>query len=117
MVVDDNPRWRRLMKSLFEPAGTVTECSSGEQAVSCFTEEQPDWVLMDISMGGLDGIEAASLIKGRDSSARILFVTQHEDPVTQDKAGQIGCELVPKDRIQDLQSRLREGFFSVSLRT
>ena len=102
------------MKSLFEPAGTVTECSSGEQAVSCFTEEQPDWVLMDISMGGLDGIEAASRIRMGRADARILFVSQHGDPLTRDQAARLGCDLVPKDHIEDLVGRIRGGYFSAS---
>lgn len=55
-----------------EVAGTA---SSGEQAVEFFGALRPDIVLMDLSMPGVDGVEATRRIRDIDSDAKVLALT------------------------------------------
>lgn len=112
LVVDDNSRWRRLMRGLFEVIGSVVECSDGEHALETYRTENPDWVLMDITMAETDGFTAASRIRNQYRDAHILFVSQHNDPETRATAASLGCELVAKDNLEKLHRLITSGFFS-----
>ena len=63
LIVDDNAEMRRLITRLVgDLAETINECSDGAQALIAYREQQPDWVLMDIKMPGLDGSAATRQI-------------------------------------------------------
>src|ERR1700733_14528302 len=80
LVVDDHEAMRRaLCLSLSRESGleVVCETASGEDAVEKANEHQPDLVLLDISLPGISGIEAASGILRVSPKSRILFLSQH----------------------------------------
>jgi len=52
--------------------------ADGEQAVLKAEEIQPDLVLLDISLPGISGIEAARRIRGVSPNSRIIFLSQHD---------------------------------------
>lgn len=84
MLVDDHAVVRMGFKLLLEAAPdvkVVAEAESGEQAVKMYGEIQPDVVVMDITMPGIGGLEAIERIMAKDSSARILVLSAHEDSV------------------------------------
>jgi DNA-binding NarL/FixJ family response regulator len=61
LIVDDQPLARAGFKAVLEATGTievVAEAENGEQAVDLARRDDPDVVLMDIRMPGMDGIEA-----------------------------------------------------------
>jgi DNA-binding NarL/FixJ family response regulator len=55
----------------------VAEAENGRDAVRCVGEAAPDLVLMDLSMPGMNGIEAISEIKARYPKVKILVLTVH----------------------------------------
>lgn len=84
MLVDDHAVVRMGFKLLLEAATdvkVVAEAESGEQAIKLYGELQPDVVVMDITMPGIGGMEAIERIMAKDSAARILVLSAHEDSV------------------------------------
>jgi DNA-binding NarL/FixJ family response regulator len=78
----------------------VGRASDGEEAVELAATREPDVVLMDISMPGMDGIEAAREISSRNGEVRILMLTGSNDRSDVDRARQAGAAgYVTKDRI------------------
>jgi CheY-like chemotaxis protein len=78
LIVDDNPHWRRYVVRALRKH-TCPECENGSLAVQAYEQHQPDWVLMDFEMPGLDGLSTARAIKARFPDARIALISQHLD--------------------------------------
>lgn len=63
--------------------------SSGEEAVSRVREEQPDALVMDITLAGeIDGIDAAQQIR-RESDVPVIFFTGYQDSKLMQRAGSV----------------------------
>lgn len=81
MIVDDHEGMRSMIRQLIAaPGDSVLECSSGDQALAAAGDFKPDCVTMDISMPGLSAFEAARGIRGAHPSARVVFVSSHDQP-------------------------------------
>ena len=68
---------KRLLESDFELAGTA---SDGRELVAAVVRLRPDVAVVDISMPGLNGLEAARQIRQVASRTKIVFLTVHADP-------------------------------------
>jgi DNA-binding NarL/FixJ family response regulator len=82
LIADDHPLFRSGVRSLLawnDDLEIVGEATSGEEAITLAEQLQPDVILMDIKMPGLDGIEAARVILNRSPHIRLLIVTMFED--------------------------------------
>src|SRR5439155_9103561 len=90
----------------------VGVATSGEEAVSIAESEQPDVVLMDIEMPGMDGIEAIRKVKAVDPDARIVVVSAHQGELIFAKAVEAGASgFLSKDSaLQDLVASVRLAF-------
>ena len=65
LVVEDNPANMTLSTFLLESAGhNVLKATDAETGVALATAEQPDLILMDIQLPGMDGLRATALLKG-----------------------------------------------------
>jgi len=65
LVVEDNPANLTLATFLLESAGhSVLTARDGETGVALAGAEQPDLILMDIQLPGMDGLRATALLKG-----------------------------------------------------
>ena len=81
LVVDDHAVMRRAICSLLsnDPIlEVVCQTADGEQAVLKAQELQPDLVLLDITLPGISGIEAARRIRSVSPNSRIIFLSQHD---------------------------------------
>jgi two-component system nitrate/nitrite response regulator NarL len=82
LLVDDHPFVREGIKShLATQAGieVVGEAGNGHEALQQAAHLKPDLVLMDISMPGMNGLEAISRLRKTAPSARVLVLTMHEN--------------------------------------
>ena len=70
LIVDDHAGFRRTIRA-FLPAGIVVECEDGAEVLARYAAEQPDWVLMDIEMRGMDGFTAARKLKEKFPDASL----------------------------------------------
>lgn len=58
----------------------VRAVRDGQEMLDAESETKPDAVVLDISMPIMNGIEAATLLKQRDSGARVIFLSVHDEP-------------------------------------
>jgi DNA-binding NarL/FixJ family response regulator len=82
LIADDHPLFRHGIHALLDAAAdieVVGEATSGDEAVAMATALQPDMILMDIQMPGINGIEATRRIVRESPHIRILMVTMFED--------------------------------------
>ena len=81
LIVDDQVPFREASRMVvemtdgFEVAG---EAANGEEAVELAERVEPDLVLMDVQMPGIDGLEATRRIMGLAEPPRVLVMSTHE---------------------------------------
>ncbi len=76
LIVDDAEFLRmRISKMLIGEGHQVIEAENGLQAVERYKAEQPDVVLMDITMPEMDGLAALKEIKLSDAKAKVVMLT------------------------------------------
>ncbi len=112
MVVDDHAILRdgiRALIALYDDIEIVGEASDGQEAVNMAQDLVPDVVVMDITMFGMDGLEATRRIKKGNPHVKVLILTQHDNReyiLAAIKAGAVGY--VPKRALgSDLISAIR----------
>jgi len=82
MLVDDHMLVRSGIKNLLADQEDILiegEVSSGEEAVEKARLIHPDLILMDISLPGISGLEAAKIIKSEMPSVKIVALTMHDE--------------------------------------
>jgi CheY-like chemotaxis protein len=108
LIVEDNIGVRGLIKRALGKLGAeFVECRDGAEAVTAYTAERPDFVLMDLKMPVLDGITATRQIIAADPSARIIILTNHDHPSLREAAREAGaCGYVLKENLLALRELL-----------
>lgn len=82
LLVDDHAMVRAGLQRLLDQKPdieVIAEAETGDAAVELAAELNPDVILMDVSMPGLSGIDAARLIVNSDGSASIVMLTAAGD--------------------------------------
>lgn len=75
LIVEDNPANMTLAKFLLQSAGhEVVTATDAESGVALARSGQPDLVLMDIQLPGMDGLEATALLKAEQSTRGIPVI-------------------------------------------
>ena len=95
LLVEDFEDSRFMMRRLLEMAGyAVIEASDGEQAVEMAIREQPELILMDLSLPKLDGLAATRKIRQHRESANtpIVAISAHDSPECRTEALAAGCD-------------------------
>jgi len=78
LVVDDDKNLRLLYEQELEEEGhDVTLASSGPEALDYLKGSRPDLIILDISMPGMDGIEALGKILAKDKTMPVILNTAY----------------------------------------
>jgi len=103
LIVDDHRLFAEALEVILASDGRIEiagHAGTGEEAIEAATSSQPDVVLMDIAMPGMDGLEATRRIAEKVPSAAILMLTGSNSRIDVDQAKQAGAAgYVTKDRI------------------
>ena len=83
LLVDDHSVMRSSLGLLLENYGAqiIGEAADGETAIKLALELKPDIILMDITLPGINGIEATRRICAANPSARVLALTMHAEDI------------------------------------
>lgn len=95
LVVEDNPLNLELATDLLQACGIeVIPAATGEAAIKLAHEHMPNLILMDLSLPGMDGLQATRALKADPQTARIpiVAVTAHAMKGDEQKALDVGCE-------------------------
>jgi DNA-binding NarL/FixJ family response regulator len=97
LLVEDNDVFRSALELLlglqegFEVVGSV---SDGRGAVPACRDLQPDVIVMDYRMPGMDGVEATAAVRAECPEARVVCLTASADPLEEEAlqaAGAVAC--------------------------
>jgi DNA-binding NarL/FixJ family response regulator len=106
LIVDDHPVVRDGLRGMFQgddDFAVVGEAVDGAEAVALATSLQPDVILMDLRMPGMDGATAIRTLAERSSEAHVLVLTTYEsdaDVVPALEAGATGYVLKDSPRAE-----------------
>ena len=97
LLAEDHPQTADQLRSLLQPAcDVIAVVHDGCALVNAAERLSPDVIVSDISMPGLDGITAASVILLKNPATRIILVTVYGDPLLRERglaAGAVGYVL------------------------
>lgn len=82
LLADDHPMFRGGLRLVLEAAGefeVVGEAANGDEAVAMAADLQPDIVLMDLQMPGVNGIDATRQITSTSPHVAVLVLTMFDD--------------------------------------
>jgi NarL family two-component system response regulator LiaR len=94
LLVDDHAMVRRGLAAFlkaFDDLELAGEAADGDEAVRRCAEVQPDVVLMDLMMPGMDGVAATHVIRARFPTVRVLALTSFRDEELVQRALQAGA--------------------------
>ena len=78
LVVDDDSAFRRVMAGELRRLGhEVVTAESGEEAVARTENWEPEIVLLDLRLPGMDGLETLKAIRGRNAAIEVIMLTGH----------------------------------------
>ncbi len=82
LIVEDHTLTRFGLKTAFESMeqiASVSEAEDGETGVKLAKEENPDVILMDLGLPGINGIEATKQVKEFDADMKVIILTSHDN--------------------------------------
>lgn len=112
LVVDDDRLNIRILTGILKPEGyLLAEAESGEQALEVYEKFQPDLLLLDVVLPGIDGFATCRELRRRhaEAGAPVIFITakaESDDIVEGLSAG--GVDYLPKPfRAKEVVARIR----------
>jgi DNA-binding NarL/FixJ family response regulator len=121
LLVDDHPLTRSALGALLRQHGfdVVGEAADGEQAIAAASQLEPDLVLLDLSMPGLDGLSALPLLREAAPGCEVVVLTAsgtEENLLSAIRAGAAGYLLKsePPARIVDFLRGVANGEAALS---
>lgn len=121
LIVDDSVTMRRIIATIVGSRHGWTVCGEAEDGLSGiqkFQELQPDLVLLDLGMPGLNGIETASRMSTANPAVPIILFTVWDSEGLERAAAEVGIyALVRKTEAWTLIARIESAFAQKSKET
>lgn len=104
LLADDEPHIRKfiglVLRRLGQPA--IFEAANGQEAVAQFKLHHPDFVLLDVNMPVMDGVQALAEIRQADPEALVIMLTSLTNRQTVEQCASLGAlDYVRKDMPRD----------------
>jgi DNA-binding response OmpR family regulator len=100
LVVDDEPHLRNVLQRILGREGyNVTTAPDGETALGLIREQEPDLVLLDLMMPGLDGREVRRRLRSVSETTHVIYFTGKALPSDAQKRAELRQEVdafIPK---------------------
>jgi DNA-binding NtrC family response regulator len=92
LVVEDSKTTRLILKRMLEKDGyAIYEAENGIEAISIFSKDKPDVVILDLNMPGMDGTQTMSELKRIHASIPVIVVTSQGDVSTAVETMKLGA--------------------------
>ena len=92
LVVDDSGMSRRSLRKILETAGhQVIEAQDGIAALELFFIDKPEIVLLDLTMGGLYGVDVLKKMREMDPGARVIVASADIQSSTREMVQEAGA--------------------------
>jgi two-component system nitrate/nitrite response regulator NarL len=113
ITIDDHPLFRKGLADLIEMDESLVligEAASGEEGLNLAVQLEPDLVLLDINMKGMDGLETLRALKAADLDSRVMMLTvsdNEEDVLAAIRAGADGYllkDMEPEDTLESIRA-------------
>ncbi len=85
LIVEDNPDNLLTMNALLSDNFMLITATNGQKGIDLAEQKLPDIILMDISLGGMDGITAFKTIRGKQNTAHIPIIAVTANAMLHDK--------------------------------
>ncbi len=120
MLVDDHSKIHRAISAVIEfldDIVLVAQASNGEEAIQLCAQYEPDVVLMDVIMPGMDGIEATQVITGRYPQVKVLALSSFQDADSVREMVNAGAAgyVLKNSSIDDLANTIRTAYAGKSV--
>ena len=113
IIVDDEPLARKglaIRLAEFDDIELVEQCSNGEDAMAFVENEEPDLIILDLNMQGMDGLDILKAMRNKGVTSRIVMLTvsdNDEDVVEAIRSGADGYLLKDMDP-EDIVEKVRQ---------
>lgn len=94
LVIDDSPFASKQVENIVEGKGykVLGHAKTGEEGITMYQDLRPDFVILDIIMPGIDGLETAELLLREDKKAKILMLSSLCDSSTLEEIKSLGLK-------------------------
>ncbi|MBS3798054.1 two-component system response regulator NarL [Pseudoalteromonas sp. BDTF-M6] len=112
MLVDDHPLFRKGLQQLIEmedDLAVISQYSNGTDAISGALEDDPDLIILDLNMQGIDGLETVKQMRLQGVTARIIMLTVSDNDedviaaITNGADGYLLKDMEPEDIVVNIK--------------
>jgi len=111
-IVDDHPIVRKGLSQMINQEADLVVCGeadSAQHALESLKKSQPDLMIVDISLQGIDGIELIKIIKTRYGNLPVLVVSMHDESLFAERALRVGARgyIMKQEAIEKMMEAIR----------
>ena len=109
LIVDDEAEIVDFLENFLKRFKIESEKAyNGKDAISVYQKVKPDWVLLDIKMPDMDGLEVLKELQKTESDLKVIMITGREDKESQNKAKKLGAKdyIIKPIDLEDLHQKI-----------